>query len=51
MAHGKLQLAMPIDKVKEISKLSLMVCFVSNLDLKKFILINYLYVSITVSYL
>lgn len=32
VAHGKLQLAMPMDKVKEISKLSLMVSF---LTLKK----------------
>lgn len=34
VAHGKLQLAMPMDKVKEISKLSLMVSSVPNLDLK-----------------
>lgn len=27
VAHGKLQLAMPMDKVKEASKLSLMVSF------------------------
>ncbi|RYQ89802.1 hypothetical protein Ahy_B09g096260 isoform C [Arachis hypogaea] len=33
VAHGKLQLAMPIDKVKETSKLSLMVCSVPNLDI------------------
>lgn len=26
MSHGKLQISMPMDKVKEISKLSLMVC-------------------------
>lgn len=29
MAHGKLQLAMPMNEVKEISKLSLMVSFLS----------------------
>lgn len=29
MAHGKLQLAMPMDEVKKISKLSLMVSFLS----------------------
>lgn len=30
MAHGKLQLAMPMDKVKEISNLSLMVSFLGD---------------------
>jgi len=29
VAHGRLELAMPIEKVKETSKLSLMVCSVS----------------------
>lgn len=32
MAHGNLQLAMPMDKVKEISNMSLMVSFFSLLE-------------------
>lgn len=43
VAHGRLELAMPIEKVKETSKLSLMVCFVSLSQ-------SIIYVSLNLSY-